>query len=513
MQINKEQNKLLARWRENPREFIQEAIIDPYNRVKGTRIVISRQQEEGIEAVRQVVFAKIKVNSGQRVTEEEQSIAKKWGISIMAGKGGGKDALASWVILWFGSFFPYPKIVCTSVSADQLNKVLWSEISKWLSSSLVKDWWVLQSDKLFFKNVPKDVLGKRWFAFPKTANPKASVEEQVETLAGIHEDYVMVVVDEGAGIPEAVFDPLEGTLSGLCNFLFMIFNPTRSKGYAVDSQYKNSDKWVCLQWNSEESEVVSRGFIENVLEKCRGDKSLNPYRIRILGLPPKTDEQTFFPWDWIEDAVARETEPLENSLIIKGLDCGAGGNKSVIATRKGFKVYPFKRNNSPDPVILTNWAGNDIDAERPDAFRVDVIGIGWAVEGNLREKKGSVVEAADSRKKAENSETFYNKRAEMYWNLREAFAKNLIDLPDDEDLKDQLGATKSEIVSGKTKIIDKKKIKEELGHSPDELDALALTFFHKDDLVCKIDKRNDNDDYVKDEKVNQYNPFEYIRGR
>jgi hypothetical protein len=173
--------------------FVESCIIEPYNKATGSNLFITNQQREALKAINKLVLGK------------EQGKAKDiLGVSVMAGKGNGKDALTSWVILWF-MFFPWPKIPCVSVSADQLSKVLWSEIGKWLTHSIIKDYFVLQNDKLYFKDVPDNVRGKRWFAFPKAANPKKSLDEQVETLQGIHEDYLMEVVDEGSGVEDSVY--------------------------------------------------------------------------------------------------------------------------------------------------------------------------------------------------------------------------------------------------------------------------------------------------------------------
>jgi len=451
---------LFKRWILDPLVFIQTMIIDPYNNVTGKGVKITTQQKEAIEGIRKLVSAKLKKHNKKKLSKVEEELSQKFGISIMAGKGLGKDALASWVILWFMMCFPNCKIPCTSVSSDQLNKVLWSEISKWLHNSPIKEFLTLENQKLYFNQVEESLRGKRWFAFPKTANPKASVEEQVETLAGVHEDFVMIVVDEASGIPDAVFDPLEGTLTGACNFVLMIFNPTRSKGYAIDTHGKDSEYWLPIRWNGEDSEITDRKVIERIKDKYGVDS--NPYRIRVLGLPPFVDEHTYFPVDWVMDAVDREIIPRETDQIVKSLDCGAGGDKSVIITRKGGKVYDIKRLSTPDSTILTNWALNDFLAEGADVLRVDSIGIGWAVYGNLSDRLGSRVESADSRRKADNPDKYFNKRAEMYSILRDKFEKGVISIPNDSDLIDQLSAIKAVYDGGKTKIIEKGSIKKEL---------------------------------------------------
>lgn len=472
MKIPDRDKQMVSKWRDDPVLFVQEAILTPYNVATGMHYIITDQQRDGLTALGKLVTAK-----------REGRLREILGVSIMSGKGSGKDAMAAWAILWFLSCFAYPKIPCVSVSDDQLKKVLWSEIAKWLMHSAIKGQFTLQNDKLYMHGIPQDARGKRWMAFTKAANPKQTFEEQVETLAGIHEDYLLEVVDEGSGILPNVFDVLEGNLTGAVNLILLIFNPTRSKGYAVDTQYKDADRWVTQVWNAEQSPLVERSRIE-ALERKYGRDS-NTYRVRVLGLPPITDEQTLIPWDWIQDAIGRPLEPLPNSPIVKGLDCGAGGSKSVIATRKGPVVYPFKRHTGADSQSVANWAGTDIDAEKPDVVRVDTIGIGWAIEGMLREKKGAIIEAADARRVADDPTKFYNKRAEMYWRLREQFEAGTISIPDDPDLTNQLGALKCEYHKSQLKIIEKKKIVQEIGHSPDEAEALALTYFYPDQMASK----------------------------
>ena len=474
--------QVFTAWREHPVQFVQQAIIDPYNAATGKTVRMTTQQREATEAVKALVAAKLARHAGT-ATPEQTQLAKKIGISIMAGRVIGKDAWLSWMILWFLSLFPYCKIPCTSPSADQLYKVLWSEIAKWLEHSLVKSWLAMQNDKLYFTDLKPEVVGRRWFAFPKTANPKATVQEQVETLSGINEEYLMVAVDEASGIHPAIFQTLEGSLMGKCNFMVLIFNPTRSTGYAIDTQGKDSEYWVTAQWNAEESELGSVSEQARLLDKYGRDS--NPYRVRVLGLPPMTDAQTLIPWDWIQEAIGRELEGNEKEPLLKGVDCGAGGDSSIICTRKGYEVFPLQRLTTPDSMVLANWIGNDIDAERPDSVWIDTIGIGWAVEGLVRDKKGAVVEGADFRRTPDRPDKYVNKRAESYDRLRDAFERGVISIPDDRDLIDQLSAIRCEYVGSKMKILDKKKLKKTIGHSPDEADALAMTFYRDRSMVSK----------------------------
>lgn len=472
--------RAITRWRGDLVAFVEEAILGPYNRAAGTAYRMTPQQEQAAREVAGLVADKA---AGRR--------REILGVSIMSGMGTGKDSFAAWVIWWFLTCFSYPKIPCVSVSADQLAKVLWGELAKWIMHSPLRQQFTHQNDKIFLNTAPAEVRGKRWMAFPKAANPKDSAEAQVEGLAGIHERHLLQVVDEVSGVAGPVCQALEANQTGEVNLMLLIFNPRRSKGYAAESQGDQADRWVTLRWNAEESPLVERAMIE-ALERKYGRES-NTYRVRVLGLPPLVDEETLIPWDWIEDAVGREVEIPDGTPLIKALDPGAGGDSSIIATRRGAKVYPFKRRKTADSQALQAWAGTDIDLDRPDVFRVDTVGIGWAVEGGLRELKGAIVEAADARREASDPTRWLNTRAEMYWRLREAFERAAISIPDDVELKNGLGATRCEYVTHKghsvIKIIDKRKIRQELGHSPDECDALAMTYATPDTFVSRAVRR------------------------
>lgn len=468
-----QQQRLITKVRNDILFFVKEFIVEPYNVATGSEFFITGQQKEGLLELQNLVADKI---AGKR-----QDIL---GISIMAGKGLGKDAWLVWAILWFMFCLPFPKVPCVSVSSDQLDKVLWSEISKWLNNSKVKPYFTLQNDKLFRKDVDDSVRGKEWFAFKKAANPKASADEQVETLQGLHADYMLQIADEGSGILTPVYEALENNQTGKCNIMLIVFNPMHSKGYAIDTQYSKKDRWVHLRWSAEDSDITNKANIKRLEEDC--GRESNAFRMNVLGLPPIIDTETLIEWDWVLAALEREIIVTNEMPLKMAMDCGAGGDKSIIGKRRGGKIYPFLKNTTADSMELSNWAGAQIDLSEPDSFKVDTVGIGWAVEGILRDKKGSVVESADCRRRADSPEKFANKRAEMYWNLREQFEKGRISIPKDQDLMDQLASMKYEITkNGLIQIIDKKKIRKEIGKSPDEMDALAMLYFDKDNLESK----------------------------
>lgn len=525
--------KLIRQWSKNPVLFVEE-VLKVHKRYGGKGL--SSQQKKALTELGKLVNSKIEYSRlcdefrlsedwvNNEVYEAELSkyiktldptlvkYAKKRGISIMSGQGTGKDALASWAILWFLSCFPNPKIPCTAPTAHQLHDILWAEISKWMrnsnkgvdggySESFVEEILEWQKTKVFLK----ERNGREWFAVARTANTKASAEDQAETLAGFHEDYQMFVVDEASGVPDPVFKPLEGTMTGVCNFALIIFNPTKTSGFALDTHTKEQSQWISLRWNAEESENVSREHIEFMRNKYVKDgdpEESNIYRIRVLGLPPKSEEGKLIPWDWIESAATEERmeqmkEALDGYDPYKfGVDIGGGGDTTEICIREGGVVYPIKTYSSEDTMKTGRWIEENIVEDDPDEICMDNVGLGKGVFDRLRERGFSKIRGVNVRNTAFKQAEFDQLRDELCWRMREAFQNGTIAIPNDDELKEQLGQPSYDQPKGKIQVESKRKMKSRGLSSPNKFDALMLTFYSSD-RSFRYNKMEEVDEYDK----------------
>lgn len=98
-------------------------------------------------------------------------------VSIKSGQGVGKTAFEAACFLWFLVCFPYPRIVATAPTKQQLHDVLWSEISKWMSRSPLLSM-LLKWTKTYVYMVGNE---KRWFGVARTAT-------KPENMQGFHEN-------------------------------------------------------------------------------------------------------------------------------------------------------------------------------------------------------------------------------------------------------------------------------------------------------------------------------------
>ena len=477
-------SKAVRRWAKDPEVFIKEAL--------GVAS-LSTQQREACVAMKDLVWAKIKVGMGQRTTDYEKRLSKKIGISIMSGKGTGKDAITAMFIIWFLCCFPRPLIPCTAPTGHQLSDVLWSEINKWLCGTpdnvpLVKDWLTWHKDKLYLT----ERKGRDWYAIARTSSPKDSAEAQEETLQGFHENYMMVVVDEASGVSNPVFKPLEGTLTRLCNFILMIFNPTQSTGFAIDSQRKDPDRWICLQWNAEDSELVSKDSIKDKEEKYGRDS--NYFRVNVLGLPPVAGNDILVPYDWIMSAIDNDLDPLDDDPEVAGIDVGAGGDPTIYLRLRGPKVYPIEWNNSAHSRTVTDWIKGKVFKYEPKSAMIDNIGIGWGVTGDLteelRQSETTIVGVNVGLRQDDGK--FFQLRDKLAWRVRERFEKGTINIPNDAILIGECTTIKYiDYHNGNlTKVESKKDMKHRGLASPNRFDALCMAQYYESNLMRQWSRRS-----------------------
>lgn len=110
--------------------------------------------------------------------------------------------------------------------------------------------------------------------------------------------------------------------------------------------------------------------------------------------------------------------------------------------------------------------------QKPPVF-VDVAGVGAGVYDMLKQHCKAI--AVDNATKASEPEKFFNRRAELYWNLRELLRTEEMALdPTDRQLAQELRAVRFKINKSRVQIEEKAEIKKRLGRSPDRADAIVL---------------------------------------
>jgi hypothetical protein len=202
------------------------------------------------------------------------------------------------------------------------------------------------------------------------------------------------------------------------------------------------------------------------------------------------DPFQIIPTEWVRAAQRRwmERPRPTTPLTSVGIDPSRGGqDKTGIARRYDNwfdEVVSYPGVVAKDGPIVAELARQAIGDEKPAYINVDVNGIGSSVYDHLKVMfidvlpfngaEGSVYRDKSGKLKMRN------KRAEMYWRMRDALDPkdgDDIALPPDTELLADLCSAKYEVSSAGVKVEDKDEIKERIGRSPDIGEAVMMSHF------------------------------------
>ncbi|MFA5380017.1 MAG: hypothetical protein WC455_29925 [Dehalococcoidia bacterium] len=183
----------------------------------------------------------------------------------------------------------------------------------------------------------------------------------------------------------------------------------------------------------------------------------------------------------VDDAVASVSigKDKDNRL---GVDVGRGGNRTVLCLRNGYNAKVIKAEQTASIMAtpaLAIEAMQEYDIKAPN-IAIDDTGLGGGATDRLREQKyyvTAVVLGSTKVDKIPDSKIQYkNIRAQCFWELKD-WIKHGGRIEYNEALVEQLKLVKYRIDSGGTiQIQPKEDMDLPSGESPDEADALSLTF-------------------------------------
>lgn len=389
-------------------------------------------------------------------------------LSLRSGHGLGKTACCSWLMIWY-LLTRYPvKVVCTAPSASTLYDGLMAETKRWVKElpTPIRSLLEIKSDRIELASSPTEAF----------LSARTSRAESPESLAGIHSDHTMILVDEASGVPEQVYEAAYGSMSGKNAVVILIGNPTRSSGYFYETHTRLRDSWWTKKVSCLDSPLVSPDFIAEMAEKY-GEES-NAFRVRVLGEFPLAEDDTLISLHSVEQASKRTVEQPENTPVVWGLDVARyGDDASVLCIRKGRHLIELQ---SWKKLSLMELSGRVLDLlnsadEPPDEILVDSIGLGAGVLDRLRELDISArgVNVSESPAMADR---YANLRAEL-WDLTKSWFNEEVQIPNDDSLIADLTAPRYSFnSSGKMLVESKAETKKRLGRSTDFADSLVLTF-------------------------------------
>jgi hypothetical protein len=435
----------ITKWREHPSQMVRELFSvepDPW-------------QEEALEAF----------PNHQRM-------------AFLASKGPGKTACLSWLAWNFLLTRSHPKIAATSITGDNLSDGLWTEMAKWLNASpLLQKHFIWTKTRIFARE-----HSETWWMAARTWPQSGDPDRQADTLAGLHADYILFIIDESGGVPTSVLAAAEAALAtGIEAHIVQAGNPISLEGslYAAHSRRR---LWHVIEINGDpenpqRSKRISLQWATDYIAEHGGRD--DPWvMVNVLGKFPASSLNALLTMAEVEAAMERRytLHDIGQAALVLGVDVARfGDDKSSIVPRRGIQCFQPVNHRG-----LTSTQGAAVVARLWDTVNADGclidntggFGSGWIDNLHLLGKAPIGIGFAE---KAHEPGKYYNKRAEMYWDAAQ-WIKRGGALPPSREIKEAMVKTNYTFKGGRLLIEPKEDVKLKLGYSPDEADGFVLSF-------------------------------------
>jgi len=349
--------------------------------------------------------------------------------SVRSGTSRGKDFVSAVAAMCFmyltpvwddkGKMIANTKVALTAPTDRQVGNIMFPEISRIFKQAK------FLPGRLTGYDVRTDY--EEWFLTGFKAD-----HTNTEAWTGFHAANTMFVVTEASGMPDLVFNAIEGNLQGNSRLL-IVFNDNTGSGYAAMSQ--RSPGWHSFRLDSLNApNVLQRKIVipgqvdwewinDKVRDWCqvispddfnegegdfwweneKGKHCYRPndlFRVKIRGMAPKVSSDVLVPMEWIELANKRWGQMNEEGTKpVKPLRLGAdvagmGRDSSCFCHRFGNYVGKFDMIHSGGVANHMQVAGTitNIIKQNTDVFHglygqafIDTIGEGAGVYSRLIE--------------------------------------------------------------------------------------------------------------------------------
>lgn len=404
-------------------------------------------------------------------------------VAVSSGHGIGKSTFSAWLVNWVMCTRPFARGTVTANTFTQLSTKTWAQIKHWTQLCIAAHWFKITGDSMFQLSY-RDT----W-----ACGPQSCKEENSEAFAGQHaaNSSSFYLFDEASAVPDKIYEVAEGGLTDGEPMIFLLGNATRSSGKFYRCVFGTErERWTHRSIDSRNSQFTNKAQIAEWINDYGEDSDF--VRVRVRGLPPRASDAQFIDMDRVLDAQKRVVQILPDEPLVAGCDLAWGGaDDNVIRFRCGtdarsIKSIRIKGEFTRDPSILTNRLGDLLAAEhlcgdgrkrRISVLFLDSAGIAGPICARLRNLgHKNIMEVNFGAESPDNKYAYM--RDYMWGMMKEWLILGAIDAHPELET-DLIGPGLIPDRMQRVKLEPKEAMKKRGIDSPDDGDALALTFAHK----------------------------------
>ena len=392
-------------------------------------------------------------------------------VSRVSGHGIGKSAAVAMLVQWLMATRPFAKGTVTASTMPQLESKTWAEIAKWNKRSIVGHWFKITTGKGAMRMVHKD-HPEAW-----ACAAQASQKENEISFQGQHaiNSTSFFIFDEASGVARECKDAAEGGLSDGEPMMFAFGNGNVNNGWFYESQLgATAHRWNRRSIDSREVQITNKQLIAQQIEDYGLDSDY--IKVRWRGMFPAMSALQYFSSVDVDAGLNRHLRyeqyaPMPRILTLD--NAWEGDDHLVIGMRQGLKFEVLRKVAKNDnDVEVANMLANLEDEHKCDAVFIDGgFGTGVYSIGKTNGREWQLVWFGGK----SPTPDCLNMRAYMLQKVRDWLKQG--GSYASKDLHAQLTSMQTiGRVDGVLQFESKKDAKADGRPSPNELDALGLSF-------------------------------------
>jgi len=226
------------------------------------------------------------VEPWQKQEEIMRAVAAHRRVTVRSCHHSGKTFCSAALLQWWVRCFDPSLVVTTAPTMRQVKELLWYEVAQ---------------------HQRRGRLGGTLNTMDLTVLPQQRAigltTNEPERFQGLHSESVLVIVDEASGVDEAIYEAIEGILTGPNAKLLLIGNPNGPSGTFFQSHQSALYQAFHISAFDVPERLLPPGWREERLAEWGED---NPaYQVRVLGEFPDQAEDSLVRMSWVIAAQRR----------------------------------------------------------------------------------------------------------------------------------------------------------------------------------------------------------------
>lgn len=417
---------------------------------------------------KEICQADIDNNPNQKIFME--AIQKHRFVAVRSGHKVAKTCTLAICVLFFLCFLPGVKIIALSGGHYAgMDSTLFPEIKKWYGKM-----------PLLFKTMIDIKSLHQTFdvGFCVAKSPRPNDREALQGLHA-HDAHLIFLVDEASGLADEHFDSIQGSLQGQNIKCILAGNPLCNSGFFHDA-FITDLRFTRLHFSALDSPLTTKEWADELLSRY-GKDSIE-YRVKVLGLFPLQEPGCLISYEKTVAAMKRPIPATMEGDHAWAVDPARFGSDDVaLAKRQGTCVYGVETlKGRTRGTTVVGWVLSQLQAlheiERPSRVVVDTAGLGGPIF-DFMDGAGGVPGVTFCDMNPGGTEGVlpeYNRmKDQLYCALRDFVRDEDPVIVNNPELLAQMAEIKYDYtVTGRLTVL-----KNKMERSPNELDAVAYTFF------------------------------------